>query len=214
MNERKTPPSRLRQEHMEHTRDLILEGLIRTMANGAVTWSIPDVARESGVSVPTIYRYFRTKQELVEGLGAYVVRKAGFTDLLPPHSPQELIAMVRQMYLRAADMSEAMKMASLSELAQEIRKESIPLRLKMIETALAPVLPFFAEHERIYLVRMVLLLSSSALIRALDQYLGLTGAEAADTISWAFWALTRAGSADASTSSKEDSERDQQNPEQ
>ena len=214
MNERKMPPSRLRQEHMEHTRDLILEGLIRTMANGAVTWSIPDVARESGVSVPTIYRYFRTKQELVEGLGAYVVRKAGLAGFPPPHSPQELIAMVREMYLRAEDMSEALKMALLSELAQEIRKESIPLRLTMIENALAPVLPFFAEHERIYLIRMVLLLTSSALIRAFDQYLGLTGTEAADTLSWAFWALMRAGSANASTSSEGERERDQQNPEQ
>jgi AcrR family transcriptional regulator len=193
MNERKMPPSRLRQEHMERTRDLIMEGLIRTMANGAVTWSIPDVARESGVSVPTIYRYFRTKQELVEGLSAYVVRKAGLAALPPPRSPQELIVMVREMYLRAENISDAMKMASVSELAQEIRKESIPTRLKMIEIALAPVLPSFSEQERIYLVRMVLLLTSSALIRAFDQYLSLMGAEAADTISWAILALTRAG---------------------
>lgn len=199
MNERKTPSSRLRQEHMEQTRDLIMEGLIRTMASGAVTWSIPDVARESGVSVPTIYRYFRTKQELVEGLGAYVVRKAGLAAMPPPRSPQELIAMVREMYLRAEGMSDAMKMASVSELAQEIRKESIPLRLKMIEAALAPVLPLFPEQEQLYLVRMVLLLTSSALIRAFDQYLGLAGAEAADTISWAILALTRAGSSNEGT---------------
>jgi AcrR family transcriptional regulator len=194
MDERKMPPSRLRQEHMEHTRDLIMEGLIRTMANGAVTWSIPDVARESGVSVPTIYRHFRTKQELVEGLSAYVVRKAGLAGLPGPRSPQELIAMVREMYLRAEGMSEAMKMASVSELAQEIRKESIPVRLNMIEAALAPVLSSFSEQERVYLVRMVLLLTSSALLRAFDQYLGLAGAEAADTVSWAISALTRAGS--------------------
>jgi AcrR family transcriptional regulator len=194
MNERNVFPSRLRQEHMEQTHDLIMEGLIRTMANGAVTWSIPDVARESGVSVPTIYRYFRTKQALVEGLSTYVVRKAGLASMQPPRSPQELIAMVREMYLRAEGMSDAMKMASVSELAQEIRKESIPVRLNMIEAALAPVLPYFPERERLYLVRMVLLLTSSALIRAFDQYLGLAGAEAADTISWAIFALTRAGS--------------------
>jgi AcrR family transcriptional regulator len=196
MNERKTFPSRLRQEHMEQTRELIMEGLIRTMASGAVTWSIPEVARESGVSVPTIYRYFRTKQELVEGLGAYVVRKAGLTDMQPPRSPQELIDMVREMYIRAESMSDAMKMASVSELAQEIRRESIPVRLKMIETALAPVLPYFPEKEQLYLMRMVLLLTSSALIRAFDQYLGLIGIEAADTVSWAISALTRMGSFD------------------
>lgn len=193
------PPSRLRQEHMERTRDLIMEGLIRTMANGAVTWSIPDVARESGISVPTIYRYFRTKQELVEGLSAYVVRKAGLAAMQPPRSPQELIAMVREMYLRAESMSDAMKMASVSELAQEIRKESIPVRLKMIEMALAPVLPSFSEQERVYLIRIVLLLTSSALIRAFDQYLSLMGAEAADTISWAILALIRAGSSNEGT---------------
>ncbi|HEU5374727.1 MAG TPA: TetR family transcriptional regulator [Ktedonobacteraceae bacterium] len=192
MNERKMPPSRLRQEHMERTRDLIMEGLIRTMANGAVTWSVPDVARESGVSVPTIYRYFGTKQELVEGLSAYVVRKAGLAGVPPPRSPQDLIAMVREMYLRAEGMSEAMKMASVSELAQEIRKESIPVRLKMIEAALAPVLSSFSEQERVYLVRMVLLLTSSALLRAFDQYLDLAGAEAADTVSWAISQLSRA----------------------
>ena len=102
--------------------------------------------------------------------------------------------MVREMCLRAESVSDAMKMASVSELAQQIRKESIPARLKMIEMALTPVLPFFAEQERVYLVRMVLLLTSSALIRAFDQYLSLMGAEAADTISWAILALTRAGS--------------------
>jgi AcrR family transcriptional regulator len=178
---------------MERTRDLIMEGLIRTMANGAVTWSIPEVAREAGVSVPTIYRYFRTKQELVEGLSAYVVRKAGLAAMPPPRNPQELVAMVREMYIRSEGMSDAMKMASVSELAQEIRKESIPVRLNMIEMALAPVLSSFSEQERVYLVRMILLLTSSALIRAFDQYLDLAGTEAADTISWAIFALTRAG---------------------
>ncbi len=199
MNERKTSSSRLRQEHMEQTHNLIMEGLIRTMAKGAVTWSIPEVAREAGVSVPTIYRYFRTKQELVKGLSAYVVRKAGLAAMQPPRSPQELVTMVREMYLRAEGMSDAMKMASVSELAQEIRRESIPVRLKMIEMALTPVLSSFPERERVYLVRMILLLTSSALIRAFDQYLNLAGAEAADTISWAIFALTRAGSLNEET---------------
>lgn len=198
---------------MEKTRDLIMEGLIRTMASGAITWSIPDVARESGVSVPTIYRYFRTKQELVEGLSAYVVRKAGLAEMQPPRSPEELVAMVREMYLQAEGMSDAMKMASVSELAQEIRKESMPARLKMIEMALTPVLSSFPEQERVYLVRMTLLLTSSALIRAFDQYLDLTGAEAADTISWAILALTRAGSLNKEVIqpvSEEDSGREEQ----
>ena len=152
MKERKTYRSQLRQEHTERTRDLIMEGLIRTMANGAVTWSIPDVAREAGVSVPTVYRYFRTKQDLVQGLGDYVVRK-----------------------------------------------ESIPLRLRMTEEALAPVLSLFDEQDRVRLVRMVLLLTSSAMIRAFKEYLDLSGTEAAETVGWAILTLAYAGSSNEKT---------------
>ena len=178
---------------MEQTYDLILEGLIRTMAKGAVTWSIPDVAKEAGVSVPTVYRYFRTKKDLVEALSAYVVRKAGIAIQQLPGSPQELITLARELYLRAEGMSEAMRMASVSELAQEVRKEGMSARIKVIEGALAPVLPTFDERERLYLVRIVLLLTSSAMIRAFKDYLDLTGVEAADTVVWAILALANAG---------------------
>jgi AcrR family transcriptional regulator len=194
MKERKPYQSQLRQEHMEQTHDLILEGLIRTMANGAVTWSIPNVAREAGVSVPTVYRYFRTKKELVQALSVYVVRKAGLGSMQLPRSPQELVSMMREMYIRSEGMSDAFRMASLSELAQEVRKEGIPVRLKIIEDALAPALPSFNEQDRLRLVRMVLLLTSSAMIRAFKDYLDLTGAEAADTVAWTILTLTHAGS--------------------
>jgi AcrR family transcriptional regulator len=190
MNERKTYQSQLRQEHMQQTHDLILEGLIRTMAHGIVTWSIPDVARESGVSVPTVYRYFRTKKDLVQALSAFVLQKAGLNTMQFPHSPEDLITMTRELYIRSEGMSDEFRMASLSELAQEVRKEGIPMRIKVIEDALAPVLSSFDEQERLHLVRIVLLLTSSAIIRAFKDYLDLTGASAADTVTWAILALT------------------------
>ena len=179
---------------MEQTRDLILEGLIKTMAKGVVTWSIPDVAREAGVSVPTVYRYFRTKKDLVQALSAYVVRKAGVATMGLPHSPEDLVAMARELYIRAEGMSEDFRMASVSELAQEIRKEGMPARLKIIEDALDPVLPSFNEQDRQRLVRTILLLTSSAMIRAFKDYLDLEGVEAADTVAWAILTLAYAGS--------------------
>jgi AcrR family transcriptional regulator len=190
MNERKTYQSQLRQEHMQQTHDLILEGLIRTMAKGIVTWSIPDVAREAGVSVPTVYRYFHTKKDLVQALSVYVLQKAGTNTMQFPRSPEELISMTRELYIRSEGLSDEFRMASLSELAQEVRKEGIPMRIKVIEDALAPVLSSFNEQERLHLVRIVLLLTSSAMIRAFKDYLDLTGADAADTVTWAIQALT------------------------
>src|SRR5436305_13309875 len=104
MKERKAYRSQLRQEHTERTRDLILEGLIRTVASGVVTWSIPDVAREAGVSVPTVYRYFRTKKDLVQALSVYVLRKAGLNNMQLPHNPEDLISLARELYIRSEGM--------------------------------------------------------------------------------------------------------------
>ncbi|GAC1388484.1 MAG: hypothetical protein NVSMB49_00720 [Ktedonobacteraceae bacterium] len=61
------------------------------MAHGITEISIPVVARQVGVSVPTVYRDFRTKRDLIEALGGYVVQKAGFAISQPPHSLEELL---------------------------------------------------------------------------------------------------------------------------
>ena len=89
--------SPLRQEQMKRTREQILEGLIRAMAHGLADLSIPEVAREAGVSVPTVYRYFRAKRELIEALGIYALQKLGAVHLQPPHNPEELIAAVKEL---------------------------------------------------------------------------------------------------------------------
>ena len=47
------------------------------MAHGLADLSIPEVAREAGVSVPTVYRYFMAKRELIEALGIYTLQKLG-----------------------------------------------------------------------------------------------------------------------------------------
>ena len=98
--------------------------------------------------------------------------------------------MTRELYTRSEGISDEFRMASLSELAQEVRKEGIPMRIKIIEGALAPVLSSFQEQHRLHLVRIVLLLTSSAMIRAFKDYLDLTGVDAADTVIWAIQALT------------------------
>src|SRR5258708_33635107 len=95
MNKRRDYQSPLRQEQTKRTREQILEGLIQTMAHGGLAdLSIPAVARVAGASVPTIYRYFRTKRELIEALGGYIVQTTCMeAPSLPPRSPAELNAL-------------------------------------------------------------------------------------------------------------------------
>jgi AcrR family transcriptional regulator len=179
----------LRQDQVEQTRERILEGLVRTLARGAAALSIPAVAREAGVSIPTVYRYFRSKQELLEGLGGHIVRHLRLDVTTPPHNPAEFLAIVRQLYEVSVDLNAAWRAAAMSGAWREIRPETLPVRRRLIERALVPVTMEMSEADRDRLRDVILLLASSAAIRAFDDYLGLKGKDAADVAVWAIETL-------------------------
>lgn len=185
MNEKKTYHSPLRQEQMQRTREQILEGLIRVMARGMADLSIPQVAREAGVSVPTVYRYFKTKRELIEAVGMYTLQKIGAAGRQPPQNVEELIAGIRELSRQYEELDETLRAAAMSEFAYEVRRAVLPARLKMLEHALAPVTGALSEEDRVRLCNVVLVLTATATIRAFKDYLGLSGEETADNIEWA-----------------------------
>jgi AcrR family transcriptional regulator len=186
----------LRQEQTRRTREQILDGLIQAMARGGLAdLSIPVVAREAGVSVPTVYRYFRTKRELIESLGGYIIQKSGINLApTPPHSPEELIVMVKAMFPTYEGADEMLRAAAMSELSYEMRQHALPRRLEIIEEALRPVIGRFDEADRIHLRNSIFILTTTAIVRAFKDYLNLSGEEAADTVAWAIHALTNSTS--------------------
>ena len=192
MNEKKEYHSDLRQEQMRRTREQILDALVRTIGQGVAGLSIPAVAREAGVSIPTIYRHFHTKQELVAALGGYLMQKMGMASLQPPRSLDDLLAISRYGFVKAEDMDEAIKIVAVSELGSQMRRDAIPLRIKMLEDALAAELAPLNEQDRVRLRNMILVLTSSAMIRAFKEYLDLSGEAAADNVAWAVRLLVRA----------------------
>src|SRR4026207_1350213 len=72
--------SPLRDERANQTRTRILDGLVQVMAhNGIAELSIPLVAKEAGVSIPSVYRYFPTKKALITALDEYAHQRGSFT---------------------------------------------------------------------------------------------------------------------------------------
>jgi AcrR family transcriptional regulator len=196
MNKQRDYQSPLRQEQARRTREQILDGLIQAMARGGLAdLSIPAVAREAGVSVPTIYRYFHTKRELIESLGSYIIQKSGIALAPPPpRNPEELIAMVKEVFLKYEGADEMLRAAAMSELSYEMRQHALPRRLELIEEALRPVADRFNETDRIHLRNSVFILTTTAIARAFKDYLNLSGEEAADTVEWAIRTLTSGSS--------------------
>ncbi len=194
MNTKKQHPysSALRQEQARRTREQILEGLVRAIAQGSIDeLSIPIVAREAGVSVPTVYRHFRTKHDLLASLAGYIAQKVGLNPaLLLPKSPKELEATVQELYIKYLNAGEMLHALSATELTQEIRREGHERRLELLNQALEPVKGQFDETDMNHLRNIIFLFTTTAAMRAFKDYLNLSGEEAATSVNWAIRRLT------------------------
>jgi len=63
----------LRRRHSELTRDLILRTVAELLEEGdAAELAVPEVARRSGVSLRTVYRYFPTREQLIAAAGEWI----------------------------------------------------------------------------------------------------------------------------------------------
>lgn len=186
---RRAYASDLRDQQAEATRTRILEALVRTMAYGVATLSIPSVAREAGVSIPTIYRHFGSKQGLVEALNPYVLAKSGLMPEKLPETIAEFEPMARQMFRNLAGMDLTLRAAMASDLGQQVRRATIPKRLEKIREVIGRFAPDVHDGERDRLVSLALILMSTPSFHAYKDYLGLGPDASAKLVSWAIGTL-------------------------
>ncbi len=180
----------LRAEQAEGTRRKILDALVRTMGRGVAGLSIPAVAREAGVSVPTVYRHFTSKAALVSALSAHLV---GRTGLMDPSMLEgaDLAAIVHEMYRRNAGVDAEMRAALASELGQEARRRMMPQRVALARKTIAERVPGLTGDDLERFTRVLLILTSSATMRAYKDYLGMDASQAAKDVAWAVEILQR-----------------------
>jgi AcrR family transcriptional regulator len=191
--------SRLRAEQAQETRARILDAALRVMA-GPRDVAIPDVAREAGVSIPTIYRHFGTKAELLFELYPHVAHRAGlaaarFDEVPMPRSLDELRAGLRAFYARIEAVArDDLSIAALGGPAgDEVRRVSMPRRLAAFRPLVEKLMPGLDELEHDRVARVLTVLISSSALRMWRDYLGSSADEAADDVAWVIrWALTGA----------------------
>jgi len=185
----RTYDSDLRAEQAAATRRKILDALVRTMGRGVAGLSIPAVAREASVSVPTVYRHFKSKAALVAALSTHLVGRTGLMD--PSMLEGDLAAIVHEMYRRNAGIDAEMRAALASELGQEARRRMMPQRVALARKTIAERVPGLAGDDLDRFTRVFLILTSSATMRAYKDYLGLDASQAAKDVAWAVEVLQR-----------------------
>ena len=174
--------SELRALHATQTRHSILEAAVRVSARGIATLSVPDVAEEAGVSVPTVYRHFRTKQDLVDAIYPYLEQRAGRGVLALPTDITDLRAGVRRILDHLDSFDDLARAAMASPAAEEGRHRSMPRRLALVGAMLDTLDPPLPTDARDRIARLVVIITSSQSLRTWHDHLGLSPDEVADEI--------------------------------
>ena len=176
--------SKLRAEQAQETRERILDATTPLMARGVASLSIPAVAREAGVSVPTVYRHFATKQELVEAIYPHVMRRAAINQPPPPHSISQLRDYVRWYLEHLDSLDDQARAAMASGASNEMRRATMPRRVAVFRAVADSLEPKLAEADRDRLARLFMVLTQSSSLGMWHDLLGLSVDEVAEEIDW------------------------------
>jgi AcrR family transcriptional regulator len=187
--------SELRAEHAEETRKRILDATLRVMARGVATVSIPAVAREAGVSIPTVYRHFGSKSGLLVALYPHLMPRIGMYETQPPRSIEEFRNAIRAIFERLDAHDDLARVAMASPAAQEARSATMPDRLRFSRRFVDNIAPDLPTTDRDRIARLVVVLTMSSALRTWRDHLGASVNDAADDVDWALRSLIAAASA-------------------
>ena len=186
--------SELRAEQSDQTRARILDATVRVMARGLATLSIPAVAREARVSVPTIYRHFGTKQDLLAAVYPHVAGRAGRGQLPPPRSIDELRAGMRAYFDHLESLDDLARAAMASPGSDEVRRLTMPDRLALFRQVADSIVPRPSDADRERIARLLVILTASSALRMWRDQFGASVDEAVDDIDWMIRAAVAASS--------------------
>ncbi len=176
--------SELRAQQADETRGRILDAAVRVIADGIAGVSIPAVAREAGVSVPTVYRHFATKRDLIAAIYPHLVRRAGLDRVVPPQTVDELRDGVRAYIDHVESFDDLARAAMASPASDNLRRLSMPDRLAAFRRFTDSIEPSPPEADRERIVRLLVILTASSALRMWRDHLGASADEVADDIDW------------------------------
>jgi AcrR family transcriptional regulator len=176
--------SELREEHTEETRTRILDATLRVLATGLASLARHRRDGEAGVSVPTVYRHFGTKRDLLTAVYPHAARRAGLDSIADPRSLDELRPMIRSLLERLDNLDDASRAAMASPGAAEVRHATMPSRYRRIRRLADSIEPKLTEADRDRITRLLVVITASSSLRMWRDHLGLSVDEVADEIDW------------------------------
>ena len=176
--------SELRAEQAEATRRRILDAALRVMHTGLARLSMPAVAREAGVSVPTVYRHFGTKADLLAQMYPHAARRAGLDRVPDPATVGDVKTAVRALVERLDTLDDVGRAAFASPIADEVRHATMPARFARIRRLGESIEPPLSTAALDRITRLLVVLLSQSSLRTWRDHLGVSAEQAADDVDW------------------------------
>jgi AcrR family transcriptional regulator len=180
----RTYHSELRAEQAEETRGRILDAALRVMTTGLAKLSVPAVAREAGVSVPTVYRHFGSKAKLLAEMYPHAARRAGLDGVPDPSTVRDVRSAVIAVFERLDALDDVSRAAFASPIADEVRHATMPSRFKRIRALGESIEPPLTKARLDRITRILVILISQSSLRTWRDHLGASAEQVADDIDW------------------------------
>lgn len=183
----------LRQAQAAETRRRILDGVSRLLATQPERLSAAGIAREAGVSVPTVNRHFPTRPLLFEAFRLHIEGNRTSGNRTPDVTqPAAVAAGVRTFFKRFDDPNDpvaTMRRLRSSSVWEFSRTVTVPRRREWAAALCDARCPNANPRDRQRLIDLITVLVSASMAEAMGGYLGRTGKDTADRVNWAIEAL-------------------------
>lgn len=180
----RTYQSDLRAEQSRETRRRILDAALRVMSTGLASLSVPAVAREAGVSVPTVYRHFGTKADLLAEMYPHAARRAGLDGVPDPAAVRDVKSAVRALIERLDALDDVDRAAYASPIADEVRHATMPARFARMRRVAESIEPPLSSADLDRIARLLVVLISQSALRTWRDHLDVSADQAADDVDW------------------------------
>lgn len=166
------PPAQpnLRAERALQTRNHILDCVVIIVSErGDCDFTMPDVARSAGVSLRTLYRYFPTRQHVIDAVATVADQAAASNIATAAFDLRNLGEWIEEAWGNLLRQEAFIRAQHTSPNGAAIRRARIPFFREVCRTVLTREVPDIAPHMLDDVVDLALLLvSSSALFECVD----------------------------------------------
>lgn len=188
MERRYTSP--LRQQQQEMTRNRIMEALVALITEGRIAdFTVRDVADKAGVSYGSVYRYYPTREALLDGLDPWSQQ---FTQHTPMPDRLEEVPQAMRAALAGFESRAEEAVAVHSALtALNMRTQGSRTRDERLRNLIAAAVPELSEAEQRKASAILRHIGGVAGWMAMRQRFGLSAEETAEALGWATEVLIR-----------------------